>query len=75
MNRNKGLGVSMMFPLKKNLKIIEEQYMRNPSLTKSQVNMLSMFKWVGHTPKKNFPECKCLRCCGINLIENLEKNR
>jgi hypothetical protein len=68
------LGVSLNFNREKNLAIIKEKYLENPILTKAQVNFLSRFPCFGHIKGKEFPECKCLRCEGLKLIEDLEKN-
>jgi len=69
------LGVSIAFSREKNLKIIEQQFRKDPQATKSMVNYLSRFTWVRHKKGSDYPDCKCLRCEGMNLIKQLEKRR
>lgn len=64
-----GLGVSISYSRTRNLEIIADRFERNPSLTRMQTNYLARFAWVGHRKGKSYPDCKCLRCEGIELID------
>jgi hypothetical protein len=62
----------MAFSEERNLEIIAEHYRQNPDKAIAQVNFLSHFPWVGHIKGAKFPDCQCLRCKGLNLINRLK---
>ncbi len=54
--------------------IILLAYVRNPELTIRQVNYLRRFAWVGHRKGKEYPECQCLGCKGMEFIREFERS-
>jgi len=70
-----GLGISTAFSEERNLEIIQEHYKQDPAKTVAQVNFLSHFTWVGHKKGENFPDCQCIRCKGLNLINRLKTQK
>jgi len=69
------LGVSKNFSEEKNLAIILKAYLKNPTLTIKQVNYLRRFTWVGHKKGKEYPECQCLGCKGIEFLREFERSK
>ena len=66
------LGISINFSREKNLAIILRAYKKDPDRTLSQVQYLARFSWNRHRKGLNFPDCKCLRCHALHVINEFK---